>query len=101
MKDCIYRIIFITIGISSIFTQSFHIKPYLQNAYTSSIVVMWETTSGFESLVEWGPTQTLGEATSGTAEIGYITSYIHTVELTNLNSNTTATASIFNTQWTF
>ena len=88
MKDCIYKIIFIITGISSIFTQSFHIKPYLQNASTTSIVVMWETTSGFESLVEWGTTQALGQTTSGTAETGYITSYIHTVELTNLNSNT-------------
>ncbi len=52
------------------------------------MVVMWETLGGFESLVEWGPTEDLGETTFGTAETGYLTSYIHTVELTNLNSNT-------------
>ncbi|MBC8311867.1 MAG: fibronectin type III domain-containing protein [Candidatus Marinimicrobia bacterium] len=82
------KIFFIFIGVSLAFPQSFHIKPYLQNASTSSMVIMWETTSGFESLVEWGPTQALGQTTYGTAETGYFTSYIHTVELTNLNSNT-------------
>jgi len=88
MEYNLNRVFVIMMGISFIFTQSFHIKPYLQNASTSSMVVMWETTSGYESLVEWGTTQTLGQTTSGTAETGYITSYIHTVELTNLNSNT-------------
>ncbi len=36
------------------------VQPYLQDAEPNSIVIMWETTSGEESIVEWGTTEKLG-----------------------------------------
>lgn len=49
---------------------------------------MWETSSGTESIVEWGITNELGSITEGTAESGFGLSYLHTVNLTELESNT-------------
>ena len=44
------------------------VQPYLQDAEPNSIVIMWETTSGEESIVEWGTTEKLGKKASGKAE---------------------------------
>ena len=82
----IYLSIFISI-LSWSFTQSFHIKPYLQNATPTSITIMWETTSYSESIVEWGETEDLGNSTLGTAEVGFLFSYIHTVQISDLTPN--------------
>src|SRR5262249_42269848 len=43
------------------------IGPYLQNATSSSMVIMWETSSGDESRVDFGLSPALGTTVFGTA----------------------------------
>ncbi|MEK6478615.1 metallophosphoesterase family protein [Catalinimonas sp. 4WD22] len=62
------------------------IKPYLQDATPHSIKVMWETSSGEESIVEWGTSPKLGKKTKGTAfPINYTDARVHEVALTELD----------------
>ncbi|WPP52413.1 fibronectin type III domain-containing protein [Catalinimonas niigatensis] len=65
--------------------QTLLVRPYLQDATPNSIKVMWETSQGEESTVEWGLTPKLGRKTSGTAfDINYTDARIHEVEITGL-----------------
>ncbi len=66
-------------------TPTFLVGPYLQDATPTSIKIMWETSSGEESVVEWGPTVHLGKKSKGTAEgINYGESRVHEVGLEGL-----------------
>lgn len=66
------------------------IKPYLQDASPSSIIVKWETSSGEESIVEWGLTPKLGKKTTGIAyDINFSESRVHEVKITGLKRFTT------------
>ncbi len=65
--------------------QIINVQPYLQNASPNSINILWETTDGDESIVEWGLTETLGNTTSGTAETSNGTARIHDVKLEGLD----------------
>ena len=61
------------------------VQPYLQDAEPHSIVIMWETTRGEESIVEWGTTEKLGRKTVGKAnDINFSDSRVHTVKLEGL-----------------
>ena len=61
------------------------VQPYLQDAEPNSIVIMWETSSGEESIVEWGATEKLGKKAAGKAEdINFSDSRVHTVKLEGL-----------------
>ncbi|MDC6366236.1 MULTISPECIES: fibronectin type III domain-containing protein [Flavobacteriaceae] len=61
------------------------VQPYLQNAEPNSITIMWQTSTGEESIVEWGTTPKLGKKTTGkTDKVNYGPSRIHEVELTDL-----------------
>ncbi len=61
------------------------VQPYLQNAEPNSITIKWETSSGEESIVEWGTTPKLGKKSKGFAyDINFSDSRVHEVELTNL-----------------
>ena len=61
------------------------VQPYLQDAEPNSIVIMWETSSGEESIVEWGTTEKLGKKATGRAEdINFSESRVHTVKLEGL-----------------
>lgn len=61
------------------------IQPYLQDAEPNSIKIMWETSAGEESLVEWGSTPKLGKRTKGIAyDINFSESRIHEVKLEGL-----------------
>ena len=61
------------------------IKPYLQDATPSSIIVKWETSTGEESVVEYGLTAKLGKKTKGISyDINFSESRIHEVKLTDL-----------------
>ena len=64
------------------------VKPYLQNATPNSMHILWETDSDSPAIVEWGLSPFLTELTIGTSIPNYGNSEIHTVELSNLNSNT-------------
>lgn len=65
-----------------------NIGPYLQNATPTSITIMWETLSDPSSEVLYGTTSSLGFSEIGTSEVGSGSSYIHTVQLTNLTPDT-------------
>ncbi|MCO7189177.1 MULTISPECIES: metallophosphoesterase family protein [unclassified Pseudoalteromonas] len=69
-------------------TEGLAVHPYLQSATPTSIWIKWETSSGDESIVEWGDTAKLGQQASGTSETGYLLSRIHEVQLTNLAPDT-------------
>ncbi len=68
----------------SLKAQSIKVQPYLQDANPNTIRILWETTEGDESIVEWGLTATLGNSTSGTSEISSGTAQIHDVLLEGL-----------------
>lgn len=64
---------------------AFLVQPYLQDAEPTSIKILWETSSGEESLVEWGLTPKLGKKIQGVAfDINFGPSRIHEVKLTGL-----------------
>ncbi|NJB71345.1 hypothetical protein GGR42_001807 [Saonia flava] len=65
--------------------QEFIVEPYLQNASPNSMTIMWETSFGEESIVEWGTTQKLGRKTNGKAfDVNFSESRIHEVPLEDL-----------------
>lgn len=64
--------------------QELHVGPYVQDARPGSAWILWETTSGDESVVEWGPTDALGESATGAAQASEGTARIHEVELSGL-----------------
>ncbi|MBM65840.1 MAG: hypothetical protein CMH55_06375 [Myxococcales bacterium] len=67
--------------------QEFHVQPYLQDIHPTSAVIMWETSHGAESIVEWGPTEALGQTSSGEAGLSAGSARIHTVEISGLEAN--------------
>jgi len=68
--------------------QVIKVQPYLQNVTPESIVVMWETDEGEESIVEWGLTDELGNLSTGTSFTSWGTAKIHEVHLQGLSSFT-------------
>ncbi|MDC0231067.1 fibronectin type III domain-containing protein, partial [Aureispira] len=68
--------------------QTIVVEPYLQNADTSSMVIMWETSSDNSTSVEYGSTTSLGTIVTGSAITGNGSSQIHTVSLTGLTPAT-------------
>jgi predicted MPP superfamily phosphohydrolase len=66
-------------------TPTFLVRPYLQDATPTSIKIMWETSSGEESVVEWGTTPKLGKKTLGGAQgINFGEARVHEVKLEGL-----------------
>ncbi len=80
-------LVFVIFLAFSLKAQLLNIHPYLQDASPHSIFVLWETSDGEESIVEWGLTDTLGMTTSGTfmPNNGGI---LHEVNLEGLESHT-------------
>lgn len=68
--------------------QNIDVKLYLQDAEPNSIRIMWETSSGTESSVDWGTTIAMGNTASGSSQTGSGLSQIHTVLLSGLNPDT-------------
>ncbi len=64
------------------------ISPYLQSATSDSIWVLWETDEGTESVVEWGPGESLGESFSGSSIETAASTQVHEVQLTGLSPST-------------
>ncbi|MDC0272253.1 metallophosphoesterase [Crocinitomicaceae bacterium] len=88
MKLISFLFISFLFAINSLIGQNINVGPYLQNAEPSSITIMWETSSGNESTVEWGTSNTLGNSSSGVFISGNGLSRIHTTMLSGLESNT-------------
>lgn len=65
--------------------QVIEIKPYLQDVAPNSAIVMWQTSEGEESIVEWGTSPNLSEEATGTSEaINFDEVRVHTVKITGL-----------------
>ena len=67
--------------------QTFHVRPYLQDASPTSIRVMWESTDASESdlsYVEWGAVGAMDFQAFGSAEATQGTNQVHDVALTGL-----------------
>ena len=88
MKKINQLLIFLFVGATQMMAQSepqILVQPYLQNAEPNSITIMWETTNGEESVVEYGTTPKLGKKATGKAEdINFSESRVHTVTLIGL-----------------
>ena len=79
---------FLILCLTPAFSQTFNVKPYLQNATPTSIHIMWESTSGEETIVQWGENSDFGFTTTGDAVNSIDSFQIHDVHLTNLNPDT-------------
>ncbi|MEO0901095.1 MAG: metallophosphoesterase family protein, partial [Bacteroidota bacterium] len=85
MKKLTLTLFFVQLVLQAQEKTTFLVKPYLQDAEPTSIAIMWETSNGEESIVEWGTTEKLGKKTSGKAfKINYGSSRLHEVKLTGL-----------------
>ncbi len=88
----IKNIIFLTCIVSLTMgkAQEFITKPYLQDANPNSITIMWETSFGEESLIEWGTSHKLGKKSKGKAfDVNFSESRIHEVNIKGLERFTT------------
>ena len=65
--------------------QELYIKPYLQNATTQSMVVMWEMDAYEESFVEWGTDSTLSNTSTTTYETTFWPASLFTSKLEGLD----------------
>nr|WP_299382602.1 fibronectin type III domain-containing protein [Allomuricauda sp.] len=64
----------------------FLVQPYLQDAEPNAMTIMWETTNGEESTVEWGKAPKLGKKSHGVAyDINFSKSRVHEVRITGLD----------------
>jgi hypothetical protein len=82
------RIINILLAVLAIVTlraQNITIKPYLQDASPNSIYILWETDSEAESIVELGPTNGLGNESTGINYSSGGNSIIHEVKIEGLD----------------
>ncbi len=64
--------------------QEITIRPYVQLMTPTSTWVMWQTSAVAESTVQWGPSSTLGQTSSGTSEVTFGGARVHSVALTGL-----------------
>ncbi|MBC8150801.1 MAG: hypothetical protein H8E97_05900 [Bacteroidetes bacterium] len=60
--------------------QTFVVQPYLQDAAPNSIRIMWETSTGEESVVMWGLEESLGNSTSGNSFSSVGSAMMHDVQ---------------------
>jgi hypothetical protein len=86
MRSFLSLVLLLTTLLTS--AQNMVVKPYLQNAEPTSIHIMWETSSDNSTTVEYGTTTSLGTSVVGTAFTGSGSSYVHDVELTELQPAT-------------
>ena len=88
MKSISFLFISFLFVSSALIGQNINVGPYLQDAEPSSITIMWETSSGNESVVEWGTSSSLGNSSSGIFIAGNGLSRIHTTMISGLEPNT-------------
>lgn len=68
--------------------QTIQVQPYLQDAGPTRMTIMWETTSGTQSTVDYDTTTALGSSVNGSSFISSGTARVHTVTLDGLSPNT-------------
>ena len=54
-----------------ILTQTFIVKPYIQDAKPHSVNILWETNGGEESIVKWGLDENLENTITGVPYVSY------------------------------
>ena len=72
------------VSLADVRAQTMLVQPYLQDAEPQRMTVLWETTAGSESTVQYGLTSALGSSATGTAFTSSGTNQIHTVTLSGL-----------------
>lgn len=65
-------------------SQNIKVQPYLQDAFPTSMNILWETDFMDESIVNWGLTNSLGNTAIGTADSTSGTARVHDVKIENL-----------------
>ena len=89
MPKLVFSLFYIILfGASCCFSQILRVGPYLQDASTNSMTIMWETNAIDESIVKWGPTSALGNTSLGTFVTGNGLSRVHTVIVNGLSPDT-------------
>ena len=89
MPKLVFSLFYIILfGASCCFSQILRVGPYLQDASTNSMTIMWETNAIDESIVKWGPTSALGNTSLGTFVTGNGLSRVHTVVVNGLSPDT-------------
>ena len=89
IKDYIMRLFLLFLFFSFIGqSQIILLGPYLQDANPNSIHVMWETSLGQESLVEYGLTASLGSSASGSSALSFGVFQVHDTKIDGLLPNT-------------
>jgi acid phosphatase type 7 len=89
-----YALLFAFVGLALSMSGQSALFPYLQTPTPHSVWVTWKTSSGVQSLVEFGTSaNNLDQSIEGTHEVlsdvGYPANYFyHSVQLTNLQPNT-------------
>ncbi len=68
---------------------SIRVGPFLQQGTPTSIWIVWETTSGDESRVDYGTSEALGSSANGEVGPGKDATRIHQTQLTGLIPDTT------------
>lgn len=82
--------LFLSLGATTLIqAQTMLVQPYLQDAEPTRMTVLWETTAGAESTVNYGPTSSLGSTALGTAFTSSGTNQLHTVTINGLVPATT------------
>ncbi len=76
------------VGATGLHAQTLLVQPYLQDAEPDRMSILWETSAGTESTVEYGTTVSLGGTASGTAFTSSGTNLIHTVTINGLTPGT-------------
>lgn len=84
------RNLLLTVILLPLFTisQEILIQPYLQNASSGSIVIMWEVDQNKNGYVEWGISENFENTTYSTSENSESDNYIFTALLNQLTPNT-------------
>lgn len=83
-RNILFLLLFTFCSIQNSIGQNIRVLPYLQDATPHSLYILWETDSLSESIVEWGPTEVLGNTNMGTAQNSMGEAMIHEVQLEGL-----------------
>ena len=85
MRNYFIVLLLFCVQSTSLKSQEVRILPYLQDAEPHSICILWETSSGEESIVEYGLTADLGLIAEGISYTSEGNAQVHEVCLNDLN----------------
>jgi hypothetical protein len=87
LQPLILMALFVIVGNNNSFGQNILIQPYLQNAQTTSMTIMWEADSMGNGYVDWGNSPfSLIHTTGSTSQVGSGNSRIHTTKINGLSA---------------